>query len=144
MNCTTHPEIEAQGTCTYCGKPFCSECLIEVDGKMVCKSDVTRMYQDAKSASQTASHPINLNVSNVNTNTATTGGYMAVSHKSRMVALVLAIFLGGIGVHRFYAGKIGTGIIWFFTAGFFGVGWIYDIIKVATGTFKDGNGLPIK
>ena len=35
-----------------------------------------------------------------------------VSSKSRLVALLLCFFLGGLGVHRFYAGKIGTGIVW--------------------------------
>lgn len=66
------------------------------------------------------------------------------SHKSRAVALVLALFLGFWGIHRFYAGKILTGIIWLLTGGFFFIGWIYDIIKIASGTFKDGNNMPIK
>lgn len=60
-----------------------------------------------------------------------------------MVTLILSIFLGGLGIHRFYVGKIGTGIIWLLTAGCCGIGWIYDIVKVATGTFKDGAGLII-
>lgn len=68
----------------------------------------------------------------------------AVSPKSKIAALILCIFLGGLGIHRFYAGKVGTGILWLLTAGVFGIGWIVDIIMIATGSFKDGNDLPIK
>ena len=37
MNCTNHENVEASGMCTYCGKPFCKDCLVEVKGKMYCK-----------------------------------------------------------------------------------------------------------
>ena len=63
-----------------------------------------------------------------------------ISEKSRIVALLLCIFLGGIGVHRFYLGKIGTGIVWLLTAGCFGIGWIIDIILIACGSAKDKDG----
>lgn len=66
-----------------------------------------------------------------------------ISEKSRLVALLLCIFLGGIGVHRFYLGKIGTGVVWLLTAGCFGIGWIIDIILIACGSAKDKNGLRV-
>ncbi len=64
--------------------------------------------------------------------------------KSKLIALLLCIFLGYIGIHRFYAGKIGTGVFYFFTGDLFGIGWIIDIFEVAIGKFKDSYGLPIK
>lgn len=63
-----------------------------------------------------------------------------VSEKSRLVALLLCIFLGGIGVHRFYAGKVGTGILYIFTAGLFGIGALVDLIMIACGSFRDQYG----
>ena len=63
-----------------------------------------------------------------------------LSDKKKMVALLLCIFVGTIGVHRFYVGKIGTGIVWLLTGGVFGIGWIIDIVKIATGSFTDKEG----
>lgn len=59
---------------------------------------------------------------------------------SKLAAVLITVFLGELGVHRFMSGKIGTGILWLLTAGCFGIGWIVDIIQVATGNFtkKDG------
>ena len=60
----------------------------------------------------------------------------------KTTALLIAIFLGGFGVHRFLAGKIGTGIIWLLTGGCFGIGYIVDIIQIVTGKFTKKDGTP--
>ena len=62
------------------------------------------------------------------------------SVKSYAVTLLLALGLGYVGVHRFYAGKVGTGILYLFTFGFFGIGWIIDIFTVLFGNFTDKAG----
>ncbi len=66
------------------------------------------------------------------------------SDKSRTVALLLAIFLGEFGAHRFYVGKIGTGILYLCTGGLCGIGWIIDIIKICLGSYKDNVGIPLR
>lgn len=64
-----------------------------------------------------------------------------VSPKNRLAALLLCFFLGYLGIHRFYVGKVGTGLIWLFTAGFFGIGALVDFIMIAIGSFTDQAGL---
>lgn len=66
-----------------------------------------------------------------------------VSVKSRLIALLLCIFLGTFGIHRFYVGKIGTGILWLFTCGCFGIGYIVDLVLIACGWMRDGMGYRI-
>lgn len=60
----------------------------------------------------------------------------------KVPALLITIFLVGLGVHRFMAGKIGTGIIWLLTGGCCGIGYIIDIVQVATGKFTKKDGTP--
>ncbi|MDA9918020.1 TM2 domain-containing protein [Pontimonas sp.] len=59
------------------------------------------------------------------------------SEKTFIATLILAVLLGTIGVHRFYVGKIGTGVLMLLTAGGLGIWWIIDIIMIATSNFKD-------
>lgn len=66
------------------------------------------------------------------------------SDKKRLVALLLCIFLGEFGIHRFYVGKIGTGILYLLTGGLFGIGWIIDIVKICLGSFTDNVDAPLR
>ena len=68
--------------------------------------------------------------------------YSAVSPLGRFWALLLSagMAFGVCGLHRFYAGKIGTGILWLLTGGLAGIGQIIDIIFIATGQFSDAAG----
>jgi TM2 domain-containing membrane protein YozV len=62
------------------------------------------------------------------------------SDKSRLVALLLCWFFGIFGVHRFYVGKIGTGILQLVTLGAFGIWTIIDLIFILIGSFTDKQG----
>jgi hypothetical protein len=62
------------------------------------------------------------------------------SEKSRGVALALAAVLGPFGAHRFYVGKTGTGLLMLCTLGGAGLWYLYDLILVAGGSFRDAEG----
>lgn len=60
--------------------------------------------------------------------------------KSQLIALLLCIFLGGIGIHRFYLGYTGMGILYLLTGGLCGIGVIVDFIRIITGNLKPKRG----
>ena len=64
--------------------------------------------------------------------------------RSWIVTLLLCLFFGFLGVHRFYAGKIGTGVLYLFTGGLFFIGAIVDFIMILTKTFRDREGRVIR
>ncbi|WP_028329636.1 TM2 domain-containing protein [Brachyspira alvinipulli] len=66
---------------------------------------------------------------------------METSDKSWVVTLILAIFLP---VHRFYVGKIGTGILYWLTAGGLGIWYIIDIVMIILDKFTDKEGRKLK
>lgn len=67
-----------------------------------------------------------------------------ISPRSRWLAFILCFLFGVLGVHRFYVGKVGTGLLWLFTGGMFGFGWLVDLIAILIGGFTDKAGLPLK
>ncbi len=146
MKCTNHPEVDAQGMCAYCGKPFCNDCLVEVKGRMYCKADLGNVLDEAKQSSN-AQPTINITNSNesINTNTNVNGGFYGGPRKSKIVALILCIvgFFGIGGLHRMYVGKVGSGVLHFFTYGICGIGTIIDLISILSGGFRDSYGQPL-
>ena len=65
----------------------------------------------------------------------------ATGQKSWLVALLLCLFLGMVGGHRFYTGKVGTAILQIVTlGGFFGIWVLVDLIMIAMGKFTDKQG----
>ena len=66
------------------------------------------------------------------------------SDKSRGTALVLCIIGGMFGLHQFYVGRIGKGILYACTAGLFFFGWIGDLLKILNRSFTDNVGNPLR
>ena len=65
---------------------------------------------------------------------------VTVKRKSRIIAFLLAFFFGMLGAHYFYLNRWGWGLLYFFTAGILGVGWIVDIVRVGLNKIPDSNG----
>lgn len=143
MNCQNHSEKEAAGTCVYCGKFYCSDCLVDVNGKSYCKEHVGNAFNEQKQNLQGQTININNNAIANASATANAGGLLD-SPKSRLISLLLCFFLGVLGVHRFYVGKVGTGILYLLTLGFMGFGVLIDLIIILVGGFKDNYGRPIR
>jgi len=66
------------------------------------------------------------------------------SDKDWLTALLLSLFLGGLGIDRFYLGYTGLGVLKLLTGGGCGIWWLIDLILVATGKLTDVSGVPLK
>ena len=73
---------------------------------------------------------INNTNTNTNKNTNINSPVVALRPKNKWVAFLLCLFLGMLGAHKFYEGKIGMGIVYLFTGGLFGIGWLIDCIAL--------------
>lgn len=108
---------------------FCKHCGAIIDADCVICPNCGKQVKELQSAQpQVVINNSNMNTnSNVNVNRV--GGRYG-KPKSKWVAVLLCIFLGYIGAHKFYEGKVGMGILYFFTLGLFGIGWVIDIITL--------------
>lgn len=110
--------------CKHCGGKIAEKAIIcPLCGCQV--EEIPSQNQNRNLGSN--SQPIVINNTNTNVASATVGFGRA---KNKWVALVLCIFLGILGAHKFYEGKVGMGILYIFTGGLLGIGWIIDIISL--------------
>lgn len=109
---------------------FCKFCGSQINIDAVLCTVCGRQVEQLQGMSSPQSPQIVINNSNNNTNTAVAGVVPAGKKKNKWVCFFLWLFLGLIGGHKFYDGKIGTGIIYILTVGFFGVGWLIDFFRI--------------
>ncbi len=108
-----------QKFCKYCGQSIlmdavmCTHC-----GRMV----------EELPKQQAAQPNIVITNTNTNSNVNTISAGALKKEKNKWISLLLCLFLGYIGAHKFYEGKIGMGILYLFTVGLFGIGLVIDFI----------------
>ncbi len=132
--------------CPKCGNEyegkFCPECGLAADYKVFCPKcgtqhnrkfcpecgtpapDLGQTQQRPQQPPQ-PQQPAPVIINNVTTNVVHTG-----REKNKWVALLLCFFFGFAGAHKFYEGKIGMGVLYFFTVGLFGIGVVVDFITL--------------
>lgn len=108
------------------GKKFCKHCGQQIDKDCVVCPVCGKQVEDLKSSQQ----PVVINNTNANTNSVDVKMENRGTEKNKWVAFVLCLFLGLVGAHKFYEGKILMGVVYIFTAGLFLVGWIIDLIAI--------------
>lgn len=104
--------------CRHCGAKIAEDCV-------VCTA-CGRQVEELKGAAQP-----NIVINNTNTNTnvnRNTNGGRGGREKNKWVAFFLCLFLGYLGAHKFYEGRIGAGILYLLTGGVFGIGWLIDTV----------------
>lgn len=108
------------------GKKFCKHCAQQIDKDCIVCPICGKQVEDLKANQQ----PVVINNTNTNTNTVDVKMENRGKEKNKWVAFVLCLFLGLVGAHKFYEGKILMGVVYIFTAGLFFVGWIIDLIAI--------------
>ena len=95
MNCVKHPDKEAAGVCTYCGKFHCSDCLVEIKGRMYCKEDLSKVFDEQKGQSAaTVSPPPNIIVNNSSSSSASAAAYARSGGGYRRMHWIYFLLIG--------------------------------------------------
>lgn len=107
--------------CKFCGEKIAADAIL-------CPKCGRQVEELKTSASAQPSIVINNANSNSNNNGSFNANGLQGREKNKWVALLLCFFIGGFGAHRFYEGKIATGILWLCSFGLCGIGVIIDFI----------------
>lgn len=138
VSSTTKPELVVASATGMVNEPNTSNSKTLASYKVPKKvrSMITKQVSSSLTSNTVALNKVNQNVTNTNEQLGKSS-----ARPSQLIALILAIFLGTLGVHRFYLGYTGIGLLMLFTGGVLGILWIIDIIRIAIGDLqpKDGS-----
>ena len=124
MNTQNTVNSEPMKFCKHCGGKIPQDAVIcTLCGRQV--EVPQQMQQPTQVIVNNSNVNTNANV-NTNTNASVPGGKV----KDKWIAFILCLFLGYLGAHKFYEGKTVMGIVYIFTFGLFGIGWLIDIITI--------------
>lgn len=118
---TATPEVQQK-------TKFCKHCGAKIAEAAVICPQCGCQVEEIKKAEQPS---IVINNANTNTNTNTNtinAAALGVRTKNKWVAFFLCLFLGYLGAHKFYEGRVGLGIVYLITFGLFGIGWFIDCL----------------
>lgn len=123
-------QSQESGKCSACGAPLengrCTYC-----GKTSTAAQTNAAVNTAGSVAAQPQVVINQVMS------SSQGSAIDKPLKNKWVAFCLCLFFGFFGVHNFYAGKMGMGVLYLLTFGLLGIGWIIDLIRILTNSFYD-------
>lgn len=117
---------ETQNTTATNGQEtkFCKECGEKIAKKaVVCPKCGCQVENTASAAPQIV-------IENQNQNVQSQNAVPVGKEKNKWVALLLLLFFGAVGGHKFYEGKVGMGVLYIFTLGLLGVGVIVDFFRL--------------
>lgn len=109
---------------------FCKHCGGKIPADAVLCTLCGRQVEEIKSETNQPNIVINNDNNNVNTNTNINNVVGNAKPKNKWVSLVLCLFLGFLGAHKFYEGKIGMGVLYLFTLGLCGIGIVIDFFVI--------------
>ena len=110
---------------------FCKHCGAKIPEDAVLCTACGRQVEEIKGAAETPQVIINNSNANSNANSNTNVGVIpGLKLCNKWISFFLCLFLGFLGAHKFYEGKGGMGVLYIFTAGLFGIGWIIDLISI--------------
>ena len=135
-------------SCAYCGAVFQSAPNYEAANQSTAQTQNTSTTNSGPSYQQPQGQTIPPYVSSqpprvTYQNTNNSGRIQQQGDRSFLVTLLLCVFLGYMGIHRFYTKNYIAGIIQLLTGGMCGIWWLIDLILIAVGTYRDGDGLPL-